>query len=253
MDGNEHRVNGNSRKPGGVAWLERRKLDRSLGEKIVARTAELEASQDRLQQLSREAKRAEQRERERLAGGLHDEVQQLLVAARMSLEPFAEESPQLQKAYDCLGRALKTTRTLIFDLFPVILYTEGLQAAIRDLCGRMQDEHGLEVTVTDRTVGKLDEDLRVDLYYAVRELLFNVVKHADVNEAEVNLEKTDRTLLITVRDRGRGFETGSQHKSGYGLLSVEKNFREHGGAVDISSAEGEGTQVRLIVPLESGS
>lgn len=227
-----------------------RQLNETLEEKIAQRTAELERSQKRLRRMSQQAARAEQRERKRLAAGLHDEVQQLLVAVRMHVERHIGKHSDLQKAHQWLGKALESTRSLIFDLSPAILFEEGLEAGLHNLSSRFREQHGLEVDLQPSTsVDPLPDNLKMDLFQCVRELLFNVVKHSGVDHAVVRMERFDDWLRIEVCDRGRGFDIEAKSDRGHGLLSLNEKLHEHGGHLEVDSRPEKGTRVELKVPI----
>ncbi len=92
------------------------------------------------------------------------------------------------------------------DLSPPILHGEGLVEAVIWLASQMQEQYKLRVKIqADGKSAKLDEKLRILLFYTVRELLFNVVKHAEISEASVGFEHNDGYLRVTISDDGKGF------------------------------------------------
>jgi len=93
------------------------------------------------------------------------------------------------------------------------------------------------------------------LFQIVRELLFNVVKHAETDHATVDLLEVDGLLRVQVTDSGCGFDvgsvtTGSEHEEGFGLFTVRKRLELLGGGLEVASVLGEGTQVVVFAPLE---
>jgi CheY-like chemotaxis protein/two-component sensor histidine kinase len=152
-----------------------------------------------------------------------------------------------------LDRILKYTRTLVSDLNPIALSHSSFAGVLDQLATEMH-RHGLFVQVVcpDRAL-QLTEDQTILIHQIVRELLFNVLKHAGVNLAVVSVAKADETVLITVEDHGRGFDVASSNRliSGtFGLASVRQRLDALGGEMMIDSVVGQGTRATLQIPLE---
>ena len=136
-----------------------------------------------------------------------------------------------------------------------MLYEGGLLPALEWLAGEVFERHGLRVGFEGREAGKSlsNDDLRSLLFESTRELLFNVVKSAGVDQATIELREDDRTLELRVIDRGRGFDVTAAMKGaggGFGLLSIRERITALGGALTIDSVLGQGTSVMLSVPLQ---
>lgn len=230
-----------------------------LEERVVERTQELVASQGRLRALASQLSLAEQRERRKLAGDLHDYLAQLLVVGRMRMMQMARQpalpaaaQDMVRDADSLLQQALSYTRTMIADLCPPSLHEAGLPAALRWLAERMHKD-GLWVEVcSDREHLPLPEDQAVLLFYSVRELLFNVLKHAGVDRATVRLCIARGDVRVTVDDRGKGLDPRDLARSvepGHlGLFGVRERMEAIGGYMEVSSAPGEGTAVTMVLP-----
>ena len=115
----------------------------------------------------------------------------------------------------------------------------------------MKEEYGLVVTVQQKTAWQpLEEGMRVALFQMARELLFNVVKHAGVDEATVLLAQADEMVTMSINDDGRGFD--AEHPpviGGQGLRQVKQRVELYGGRLSLESAPDAGTRVTIIVPL----
>jgi PAS domain S-box-containing protein len=228
------------------------------------RTRELEHRTAQLSRLASDLTLAEQRAREALAKTLHDGLQQLLVSAALNVErqvtrdaqQGAAVSEPLQQAKRHLDDAIAAARSLSFELFPPVLHASGLPDALTWLGERIAHEYGLVVQVSaDPRANSERKDVRILLFESVRELLFNAVKHAQVDRVAVDLVlQPDNTLCITVSDKGIGFDpTGLVHRTkaghvGWGLFSIRERLTLLGGRFDIDSAPQRGTQFRLIAP-----
>ncbi|MBA2485473.1 MAG: PAS domain S-box protein [Nitrospira sp.] len=233
-----------------------------LEQRVHERTQALLRSQERLRALASDLSATEQQERRRLATELHDYLAQLLVVGRMKLgqaKPRVTD-PAIQKLLDeadeVLTQSLNYTRFLVAELSPQVLYQFGLPAALKWLGSQMKT-HGLTVAVQCEIDHlSLAEDRAVILYQSIRELLFNVVKHACTDTATISLVREgEKTVRITVTDRGCGFnptvttESDRYHPGRFGLFNVQERIEAVGGHVDLTSAEGAGTSITLTAPL----
>lgn len=219
-----------------------------LDRKVRERTAQLQA-------LAAELVHAEERERARIADILHDDLQQILVAARYTLETLTrscapDRAPVTQSLDEMLRKALDTSRELTVTLRPPALYEIGLIAALARLAAEMEKAHGLVVDLqVDATAEPGPMDRRVFLYRAARELLLNVLKHSGVKAVTVRLaHEHNGRVLLEVRDRGRGFEAGALQPDGSGLFSIRERARLFGGDMEIRAAPGEGVRARILLP-----
>lgn len=211
-----------------------------------------------LRELARDLTHTEQRERDRLYELLHDDVQPLLVAARLSLSGLdSRTSPQdrLRGAVEAcqhIGGVIDVTRTLSVQLSPPLIRERGLNAALESLCRWVRDNHGLEVELNSMPEADPDDmALRLLCFNAVRELLTNTVKHAGTSRANLALDLVDgETLRITVADRGGGFDPATI-SNGSGLSAIRRRLSMLGGSLQIESRPGQGTTATLAAPLRS--
>jgi PAS domain S-box-containing protein len=240
---------------------------RESHEELQERTIELERRTTQLSQMASDLTLAEQRAREELAKTLHDGLQQLLTIAAMNVESQIMReaqrgtlSDELVQAKNHLQEAIAAARSLSVELFPPVLQTAGLPTALRWLADWSQRKYGLEVEVTADPQANSDrKDVRTLLFGSVRELLFNVVKHARVHRVTVDLAlASNDTLCITVTDQGVGFDPtelelrAKVSQVGWGLFSIRERLLPLGGRLDIESVPGRGTTFRLIAPRDTG-
>jgi len=228
------------------------------------RTMELEHRTAQLSRLASDLTLAEQHAREHLARTLHDGLQQLLVGAALNLERHLTREEQrgvtpdelLVRAKGHLDQASAAARSLSLELFPPALHLSGLPAALTWLANRTRYQYGLVVQVSADPLANSDrKDVRTLLFESVRELVFNAVKHAQVDRVTIDLSlDQDNALCITVADQGIGFdpgalaERGKVGKAGWGLFSIRERLTLLGGRFDIESAPGQGTRFRLVAP-----
>jgi PAS domain S-box-containing protein len=219
----------------------------------------LERKTDQLRELASELTLAEQRERRRIAEALHDNLQQLLVAAKLRVglmrrdhNPAVKESAAVVD--DLLGQSIAASRTLTAELSPSLLHEGGLVPALKWLEKWMGEKYSLAVKVNiEEDMPGIKEDIAVHLFQSVRELLFNSVKHAKVEEAWLDLMMKKDRIMVVVSDKGAGFDPSqlSIHGGkcgGFGLLSVRERLELMGGSMAVESAPGMGTRITLESP-----
>jgi PAS domain S-box-containing protein len=203
---------------------------------------------------------AEQRERQRMAQILHNNLQQLLVGAkfritRLERHQDAQVRQQAIELQDLISHSLETSRTLTGELCPPILREGGLIPALEWLARWMEERHGLRVEMELHEGAAPEmEDVTILLFQAVRELFFNVVKHAMTNIVRLRLACIQDRIEILVADSGAGFDPKTLQPSsgvqeGYGLFSIRERFGFLGGRMEIDSAPGQGCRIKLVAPL----
>ena len=237
---------------------ELKSLNESLEYRVEERTAQVRS-------LAKALTLAEQRERHRIATVLHENLQQLLYGIQLKAEVlrqgFAEDTPaairgQVGDIHKRIGEAISITRRLTVDLSPPVLHSEGIAESLQWLVAHMKEGHGFDVDlVVDGDSRVVDEELRVLLFQLVRELLFNVVKHAGVMKARVQLGEDRGYVVVHVVDEGRGFDPARAHASqaadgGFGLVNVHERLKLFGGSLQIDSTPGAGTRATIIAPKE---
>lgn len=244
--------------------IDGKRAEAELEQRVADRTEELMQSHKQLTSLATELNLAEQRERKRLAGDLHDHLGQLLALGKMKLQqsmrmtiPAEKRAALIAETDAVLTDAMTYMRTLVADLSPPILYELGLPAALRWLGDQMR-RHELAVTVQIETDElQLAEDRAVLLFQSVREMLVNAVKHAKAETATVRLKQESGTLRIEVQDQGAGFVldavadpgTDAAMTSKFGLFSIRERMKALGGRFELHSSPGQGTMATLTLPL----
>jgi PAS domain S-box-containing protein len=239
-----------------------KELNETLEQRIEERTSSLVHYQKQLRNLAARLTLLEQNERRRIAVELHDYLAQLLVVTRMKTgmlkkHPHTEPVSKLIHEIDQLHeQSLKYTRTLIAELSPTILFDSGLLAAIHWLAEQMRQQHNLQVRIYQEPEDlSMETEKAILIFQTIRELMMNVVKHAQTNQARILITcPLEDTLQITVSDQGVGFDPASHNKETeeaghFGLFSVGERLESIGGICDIFSAPGQGTQVSITVQI----
>ena len=189
-----------------------REMNETLEERVAERTLVAEQRASQLRALASELALTEQRERRRLARILHDHLQQILVAAKLKVGllkkriEVEDQRNRLHRVDELLDESIGVSRSLTVELSPPVLYDAGFTAALEWLARHMHEKHGFSVRVEAETdFEPATDDLRVFLFDAVRELLFNVVKHGGTSEAVLRVSvASDGDLRVIVEDAGVG-------------------------------------------------
>ena len=232
-------------------------LTATLESRVVQRTAELEHRTRQLQKLALELLQAEDRERKRLADILHDDLQQQLAAANFHLGRLGNRihgDASLREVIDqvavMIKDAIAKSRSLSHELGPAILYHGDFGEAIEWLANQIQAKHGLAVHVeVHGPVDVSSDSIKVFLFRTAQEILFNIVKHAEVTEAAVRLRWRHGQLWLTICDHGRGFDPKALGQTGgSGLLSIRERVELLGGRMKIRSVPGRGSTFLIAVP-----
>jgi PAS domain S-box-containing protein len=232
-----------------------------LNEEVLKRIDTEQNLRERSEQLrlmASELTMAEQRERQRLAQVLHDGLQQVLVGAKYRLA-LIDRSKDIKQSTaevaELLDDAIETSRSLTAELSPPILHHGGLFAALEWLARWMHDKHGLDVDLMAKEpIESPSEELGIFLFQAVRELLFNVIKHAEQKRAHIRVLRVNGRIYVTVADEGTGFDPAQLRAAGgsiggFGLFSISERLGLLGGEIEIESAPGRGSRITLIAPL----
>lgn len=233
-----------------------REARNDLETKVQDRTAELNERVQQLARMASELTTAEQRERDRLATVLHDQLQQVLVSARMRIEALKEAHAKIPEAevdrlLMLMDEALSSSRSLAVELSPPAL-NEGLGKALEWLCGTWaHKKYDLETSCSLATdIDARDGKLRLLIFQAVKELLLNVVKHSGIHTAEVELTAVgEDELQVIVRDHGAGFNFDcADNGNGSGLVNVSERLKLLGGSLQINAEPSVGTQAIIRAP-----
>jgi signal transduction histidine kinase len=239
-------------------------VNETLEQRVFRRTAEAVERAQQLRLLSAELSGAEERERRRIAQVLHDDLQQLLVAARLHFAVLRKtDAPAKREVIaDEIGHLLEQcfelTRSLSVELAPPILRESGLAAALKWLGSQTQKNYDVQVTVeTDSSANPQAADVRTFLFRAVRELLLNAVKHGGGKGMRVVMERSPEAMVrIVVTDEGPGFDPGILDRKAiaancFGLFNIRERVGSFGGEVRIESAPGRGARITLLAPCQS--
>jgi signal transduction histidine kinase len=234
------------------------------GGAVVPRKAEknLRPPRRKTRDIAFELQLAEERERCRIAGELHDRVAPNLLLSRMKIDALSslissKQGASAIEAIDALlAQAILDIRSLTFQLRPPILANRGLSAALIWLAEEFRDKYGLVVTMEGDSKAKpLRYEIRSTLFQVVRELIYNIVKHAGTKRAVVVVRQNSAEISVTVSDEGTGFDVATVFEAGaqppgYGLSNIKQKVEYFNGQLVFDTAPGCGTRVTVTLPVD---
>lgn len=222
-----------------------------------------------LEQEKRHIAELQEESRKRLARDLHDGPTQSIAAIAMRVN-FAKRllnrdekaaAEELFKIEELARRTTKEIRNMLFTMRPVILETEGLEAALQAMADKMRDVHNQNVIiqVDKQTINRLDTNKAAVLYYIVEEAVNNARKHAQAAQINVRLRPLKGDLcLLEIQDDGLGFNLGQvntsyEDRGSLGMVNMRERAEALAGVLHITSEEGIGTHIQVAIPLTAES
>jgi PAS domain S-box-containing protein len=209
---------------------------------------------------------AQEAERLRVAGELHDGVNQIIASAKMRLRKVRDLSPSLSPAAKeilircdkLLVQALEENRRIAHNLRPSVLDDLGLVAACQTLCRELQLRTNLTVKCSIADLGRrLPPAVELNLFRIVQEALNNLEKHARAKTVQLRLAAQDDSILLRIQDDGRGFDpaaaAGKAQRRGIGLTNMRERAAALGGTCEVKSLPRQGTTLTVRVPFPPGT
>ncbi|MFC2185757.1 tetratricopeptide repeat protein [Fulvivirgaceae bacterium LMO-SS25] len=197
----------------------------------------------------------EERERSRISHELHDGVAAMIGAAKMSLEaiphlPQEKRMEQLSKVQGILEHSHSDIRHIAHNLLPTVLEKEGLVQATAQFASEINETKLVNIVVRDKSsnADELSRQLQLMLFRVIQELVNNIIKHSQAQNAEIVFSKLQSGLIIEITDDGIGYDD-TTNKENQGLYSITQRLKSIGGNFKISRSSSGGTQakVELIV------
>jgi signal transduction histidine kinase len=219
----------------------------------------LRQSSERIGQLAGQLTTAQETTRTRIARDLHDDAAQRLALLSLELTMLNERVEQMpasvhQQLAEMSARAAaigSDLHRLSHELHPALLEQRGLEAAIRSFCRELSDARHVNIEVDVRLMPQpLPPDVALCLYRVTQEALHNVVRHSGASSAVVRIESAGADVLLSVVDRGTGFDPRAVRAgTSLGLQSIEERVHLLNGQLSVRSKKGEGTRIEARVPL----
>jgi PAS domain S-box-containing protein len=228
---------------------------------ISNKMEEIKNYQTKLQKLNYTLINAEERERIRFAGFLHDSLGQILSITRIKLTTLLEDhllNPEavksIKESSKLLSEAIHQCRDETYELNPPILKGFGLISALNWKLDHLKEHFSINSTLEANTENlHLKDMLNILLFRITGELINNSIKHANATQINLRIMKNDKEIIISVCDDGKGFmyDPGysfSQNDS-FGLFSISERLRAIGGKLIIDSSPGKGTKASVILSV----
>lgn len=229
-------------------------LTETLEQQVAERTRQIRA-------LGSALSLAEQQERSRISRILHDDLQQILygLLIRLNLLKADGQGPdvaaaQIDEITAKVNQAIDITRTLVVELSPPLLQTGGLVKALEWPIIRLEEIYHMEVQLSAPEEYYISRDEQTFLLQIVRELFFNIVKHADATQVKMEVSRQEDAIVIQIEDNGVGFDpeevrSRQQKRGGFGLFNIEERLALIGGRLETETAPGRGTRMTVIAPV----
>ena len=217
--------------------------------------------EEQMRSLIRDTLNAQEAERERICLDVHDGVTQTLASVFQYLQAMETALPEgshqarqlLLRASALVRQAIQESREVINSLQPATLRDVGLVPTLRQEMRQLEQETRWEVDFKADAI-RLPVDIETGLYRIIHEAITNARKHADTKRLRVRINTADNRVKVEVRDWGIGFNYNPREASsrrGTGLFSMRKRAELMQGVCDIQSSPGQGTSVRVEIPLSS--
>ncbi|MBM4136517.1 MAG: PAS domain S-box protein, partial [Nitrospira sp.] len=249
----------------GIMILTQDVTDRKKTEEKLKEQAEtLQEQADQLRSLASQMSLIEEKERRYIATELHDSIGQKLALSKMKLEELQSLATStnlldpIKELNELIKKVISQTRSLTFEISPPILYELGFEAAVRWLGENYLKQYGIRFEfMSDGQPKPLSDDTRVLLFQSVRELMVNIVKHANAHEVTASIQRERDNMHLTIEDDGAGFDISSlsyktTETAAFGLFSIRERMRLIGGNFEIASKPGKGTKATIWAPLKLG-
>jgi len=196
----------------------------------------------------------QEKERKRIARELHDGLGQLLSTIHLSLSSMDVQNKQVNSSLHLMDQAISDVRNISHNMMPNALISSGLVPALEDMIHRINSSGKVRANFSSRVNLETDENIAVAIYRITQEVVNNTLKHSMATELSLNIESVDSKIQLNISDNGKGFETkGSKENDGLGLKNIHSRVDLLGGQIDIMSEPGEGTQFKIILPINGST
>jgi signal transduction histidine kinase len=208
---------------------------------------QIQLDQEELSRAYQQLTQARDDERLHLSRELHDSGLQLLAAVKSKLRLLSQiDQRDVEEVSGLVMQTIQVLRGICHGLRPTAL-THGLQSGLQGLIREVKENFGITVEIRGQVPSKLPEPIETNVYRIVQEALVNVAKHADTQQAELNISASGTNLQIDVIDHGTGFTP--KQRTGFGILGQRERTHALNGTIAIESIEGKGTKVSINIPL----
>jgi len=202
---------------------------------------------------------AQDNERKRIAGDLHDSVGQLLSLTKLNITDLLDNASQSEEEYktivektiSVIDEACNEVREISHNLMPGSLMRLGFIPALKELVRKINDNNILKIEFTvENLERRQNEKIEIALYRIMQEILNNAIRHSGANNMYINLRTENEMLVMSVKDDGKGFQTEKINESnGIGWKNIFSRLNIINGTIDVKSRIGEGVIINIKVPV----
>jgi PAS domain S-box-containing protein len=218
---------------------------------------ELKSSLEQLQQLSQYIEQVRENERIAISRELHDDLGQALTAVKIDLgiikHKISDEEVVLKinKVTALVGDTIKTVQRLTSQLRPEIIDDLGLEAAIEWYTNEFSERTAIEISLDMDTVNSISSGDSLIIFRILQESLTNIARHSKATRVDIKLSINEDFIGLRISDNGIGITEEQRNcKHAFGLISMKERAASLGGTFDISSKNGNGTIIRLLIPVK---
>lgn len=219
---------------------------------ILKNITDIRRLERKVQNLHSRLLSAQEEERQRLAAELHDGVGQTIVAAKINLMAYnadrARNESRFTMAVELIDRSSDELREIYSNLYPSVLRELGLTSAIRAALKALEGA-SIHVDADIDIKRALPEDLEVQVYRLLQELIANTLKHSSATAVSVHIFQNRNLLHLQFDDNGTGFDTGRSAESGFGLQNMRRRVADWQGWLQLISFPGGGSSVQIRLPV----
>jgi PAS domain S-box-containing protein len=221
---------------------------------------ELKSSLVQLQQLTNYIEKAREDERTSISRELHDDLGQVLTAVKIHLQLIRQTVEEkdlivkLDKVTGLTSEAIQSVKRITKQLRPEILDNLGLEAAIKWYLKEFSERTGIEIIPGIISDLSIPTDASLSIFRIVQESLTNISRHSKASRVYLSLSKNKANINLMISDNGIGItesETGS--KKTFGIISMKERTASLGGTFDIYAEKGNGTVIKIIIPLKQST
>ncbi|WP_430409516.1 sensor histidine kinase [Kordia sp.] len=194
----------------------------------------------------------QEKERQRIAEDLHDDLGGLMATINLHLENIgSEHSPKaLDKTKTLLGEAYEKIRSISHVKNAGVMANKGLLIAVNDMATKVNASNQIHIEVIDYGLNeRLENSLELSLFRMIQELITNIIKHAEATKATIQLTQHSQNLNIIVEDNGKGFDSKNLQETGIGLDNIKKRITHLNGKLTIDSTLKKGTTILIDIPI----
>ena len=198
----------------------------------------------------------QEKERQRLAENLHDNLGGTLAALKLNLQNLEQHQSEpniikksINNSLNLINDAYQSVRTMAHEKSSGVVASQGLLPAIQNFTNNISSEK-LKIEIDHFGLkNRLENSLEIKIFRIIQELITNIIKHANATEANISLTNHNSTLNIIVEDNGKGFKQNFSKSKGVGIATIEKRIENLGGSLEIDSHPERGSSIIINLPI----